>query len=105
MVDFFGLIGIGVAAFAVTDIDDLFVLMLFFSNANYKTHQVVIGQYLGIGLLVAVGILGSLIALVVPPVVVGLMGLLPVTLGVKKLLELLKHENDDETPKNLHNNR
>ena len=102
--DFLGIVGIGVAAFAATDVDDLFVLMLFFSNAAYKARQVIIGQYLGIGALVAVGIVGSLIALVVPPMIVGLMGLLPIAIGIKKLLDLRKHQGG-EIPKNLQNGR
>lgn len=102
--DFLAIIGIGVAAFAATDIDDLFVLMLFFSYPTYKAPQVIIGQYLGIGVLVSVGIVGSLIALVVPATIVGLMGLLPITIGIKKLIDLRKHE-DNEMPKNLQSNR
>ena len=102
--DFVSLIGVGIAAFAATDIDDLFVLILFFSNPRYQARQIVLGQYLGIGLLVAVGGIGSLITLVVPPIVVGLMGLLPIAIGIKKLLDLRKTD-DDETPKNSQNNR
>lgn len=55
-------------------------------------------------MLVSVGIVGSLIALVVPAMIVGLMGLLPITIGIKKLLDLRKHE-DNEMPKNLQSNR
>ena len=105
--DFLGLVGVAIAAFAATDVDDLFVLMLFFSNPAFGRRQVVIGQYLGIGALVAVGIVGSLIALVVPPWIVGLMGLLPIAIGIKKLLDLRKDEDDDddEIPKNLRSTR
>jgi cadmium resistance protein CadD (predicted permease) len=81
--DFLAIIGIGVAAFAATDIDDLFVLMLFFSYPTYKAPQVITGQYLGIGVLVSVGIVGSLIALVVPATIVRLMGLLPITMALR----------------------
>jgi cadmium resistance protein CadD (predicted permease) len=66
MVDFFPLIGIGISAFVATNIDDIFVLMLFFSTLNFRKGQVVIGQYFGIGLLVLISTLGSLLALVVP---------------------------------------
>ena len=104
--DFLGLIGVGTAAFAATDIDDLFVLMLFFSNPAYGGRQVVIGQYVGIGALVTAGIVGSLIALVVPQWIVGLMGLLPITIGIKKLIDLRKGEDDyDESLKTLQSNR
>jgi cadmium resistance protein CadD (predicted permease) len=102
--DFLGIIGIGVAVFAATDIDDLFVLMLFFSNPTYKARQVILGQYLGIGILVVVGVAGSLIALIVPSMIIGLMGLLPIGIGIKKLFDLRKHE-DDGIPKNLQGGR
>ena len=66
MTDIPGLIAIGVAAFAATNIDDIFVLMMFFSSSSSMTFpvkQVVLGQYIGIGLLVAISALGSFISL------------------------------------------
>jgi cadmium resistance protein CadD (predicted permease) len=60
------LIGIGVTAFVATNIDDIVVLMVFFSSSNFQARHIVIGQYLGIGSLVAISALGLLIALVVP---------------------------------------
>ena len=87
MTDIFTL-GIGVFAFIATDIDDLFVLMLFFSSPSFRKWQVVVGQYIGIAALVAVSMLGSLLALVVPQYVIGLLGLVPITIGVIRLLHL-----------------
>ena len=67
MTDIPGLIAIGVAAFAATNIDDIFVLMMFFSSSMiFPVKQVVLGQYIGIGLLVAISALGSFISLAVP---------------------------------------
>jgi cadmium resistance protein CadD (predicted permease) len=43
MIDILGLIAIGVAAFAATNIDDIFVLMIFFSSLTFPVRQVVIG--------------------------------------------------------------
>jgi len=60
------LIEIGASAFVATNIDDIFILMVFFSSSNFHARSIVIGQYLGIDLLVAISALGSLIALVVP---------------------------------------
>ena len=76
MVDFFALVGVGVSAFVATNIDDIFVLTLFFSSSNFHKVQVVVGQYLGIGLLVVISSLGSLLALVIPQYIIGLLGLL-----------------------------
>ena len=81
MTDFFSLIGIRISAFVATNIDDIFVLMLFFSNPKFRMRQVVIGQYLGIGLLVVISTIGSLIALVVPQYIIGLLGLIPISIG------------------------
>jgi cadmium resistance protein CadD (predicted permease) len=96
-IDFFiSLIGIGAISFAATNIDDIFLLMIFFSSPNLLARNVVIGQYLGIGLLVAISALGSLIALVVPSFIIGLMGLAPIAIGVKKLLELRADDKNEE---------
>jgi cadmium resistance protein CadD (predicted permease) len=87
MVDIVGLIAIGVSAFAATNIDDIFVLMLFFSSLSYPIRHIILGQYLGIGLLIGISTVGSLISLVVPTYVIGLMGIAPIAVGVKHLIE------------------
>ena len=92
MIDFFGLVPIGVAAFVATNIDDLFVLMMFFSSLTFPVRQVVLGQFIGIGLLVAISALGSLISLVVPTYIIGLMGIIPIIIGVKNLVETRKKD-------------
>jgi cadmium resistance protein CadD (predicted permease) len=93
MVDVLSFIAIGVAAFAATNIDDIFVLMMFFASLGFPVRHVVFGQFLGIGLLITISVLGSLISLVVPTYVVGLMGLAPITIGIKNLVEIRKKDN------------
>lgn len=73
MVDILGLVAIGIAAFAATNIDDIFLLMMFFSSLSFPVRHVVLGQFLGIGLLIIISALGSLISLVIPAHVIGLM--------------------------------
>jgi cadmium resistance protein CadD (predicted permease) len=87
VVDIVGLIAIGVSAFAATNIDDIFVLMMFFSSLSYPIRHIILGQYLGIGSLIGISIVGSLISLVVPTYVIGLMGIAPIAIGVKHLIE------------------
>jgi cadmium resistance protein CadD (predicted permease) len=82
MVDIPSIIAIGVASFAATNIDDIFVLMMFFSSTSssplaFPSKQIVLGQYVGIGLLIAISALGSFISLVVPTYVIGLLGIVP----------------------------
>jgi cadmium resistance protein CadD (predicted permease) len=90
MLDILGLVTIGVAAFVATNIDDIFVLMMFSSSLTFPVRQVVLGQYIGIGLLIAISALGSLIALVVPTYIIGLMGVIPIAIGIKNLVETRK---------------
>jgi cadmium resistance protein CadD (predicted permease) len=90
MVDFFSLLGIGIGAFVASNIDDTFILIILFSTANFQARQVFAGQFLGIAVLIIASTLGSLMALVVPTFLIGLMGLIPIGIGVKRLFELRK---------------
>jgi cadmium resistance protein CadD (predicted permease) len=95
--DFISLIGIGATSFAATNIDDLFILMAFFANPrSFPTLHIVLGQYVGMGALLAIGIVGSLIALVVPNNLIGLIGIFPIAIGIKELLELRKNDDEEE---------
>ncbi len=78
----------GPLAFLVTDIDDLFVLVAFFADAAIRPRNVVLGQFAGIAFLLAVSGLAWFVRLVVPVPAVGLMGLLPLALGIKEAVEL-----------------
>jgi cadmium resistance protein CadD (predicted permease) len=96
--DFPGLVGVGVAAFVSTNIDDLFILMIFFATPRFSFYQIVLGQYVGMGSLIGVSLAGSLITLVLPRNLIGLIGLFPIVIGVKELLEshTKGYEKDDE---------
>ncbi len=78
-------IGIGIVAFASTNIDDLVLLIGFFADPAYQPRQVVGGQFAGIAALVALSLLGALAAQLVTSEEVGLLGLVPIAIGVKKL--------------------
>jgi len=83
-------IGLAVVLFASTNIDDIFVLLGFFADRRYGERQIFAGQYLGIAALIGVSIFASMIAFVFPAPYVALLGLLPVLIGCKKLMDLLK---------------
>ena len=97
--DFPALVGVGIAAFVSTNIDDLLILMAFFATPKFSPFQIVLGQYIGMGSLIVVSLLGLLIALVVPRNLIGLIGLFPIAIGIKELLELHKKSNDDNNNK------
>lgn len=84
--------------FVSTNVDDIFVLLGFFSDPKFRARQIVIGQYLGIAVLFAVSLLASLISLVIPAAYIGLLGLAPIFIGLKKLWELWKGTDTDDDP-------
>jgi cadmium resistance protein CadD (predicted permease) len=96
-------VGVGIAAFVSTNIDDLLILIAFFATPRFPPFQIVLGQYIGMGSLIAVSLLGLLIALVVPRNLIGLIGLFPIAIGIKELLELHKKSNDDDNNNNKDN--
>lgn len=81
-------LSIGIAAFVATNIDDLFILMVFFAKRDFSHTQVILGQYVGMGLLLTISLTGSLISLIIPPNLIGLVGLFPLAIGIKELVEL-----------------
>lgn len=82
------LVVVGAAAtiFFVTNIDNFLVLLAFFADDGYTDAETVLGQYVGIGLLTALSLLGVRAALLLPHSAVGLLGLVPVGLGLRRLL-------------------
>jgi len=84
-------------SFASTNIDDIFILMLFFSQINngMEKRHIIIGQYLGIILLITISIIGALGVSLIPSEYVGLLGLVPIYLGVKAYIDHKKdHKNN-----------
>ena len=81
-------------AFVATNLDDLFLLVAWFAAGRYRTRDIVLGQYAGIGALFAASVAASLLALVVPQAWLPWLGLAPILLGV---MALLRKENDAGT--------
>jgi len=90
------LFGLAIALFASTNIDDMFVLVGFFSDPKFRPKDVVIGQFVGIAALFALSVAGSLLALVISHAYVGLFGIVPIALGAKKLVDLFRNRNADQ---------
>ena len=89
-------LGIGIAVFVSTNIDDLFLLAAFFADTRLHRLSIVIGQYLGIGALVLVSALAALLALTIPDGWIALLGLLPLLMGLAKLRALRVSAVDTE---------
>lgn len=89
-------IGLALTLYVSTDIDDIFVLLAFFADPRFRTREVVLGQFLGIFTLVIGSMALALAARQVPPAYIGLLGLVPLGLGVKKLWELLSGAEEED---------
>jgi cadmium resistance protein CadD (predicted permease) len=85
-------------AFASTNIDDLFVLLVLFAQGR-RARTVVAGQYLGFAAIVLTSLVVSAGALLLRPEWVGLLGIAPFAIGVKGLVALRhRRDRDDEQP-------
>ncbi|MET0136720.1 MAG: cadmium resistance transporter [Kibdelosporangium sp.] len=93
-----GLLGQAVGMFAVTNIDDIVILALFFGQAGARGWPIVGGQYLGFVSIVVVSVVGALGAGLLPPSVIPYLGLLPLALGIRAAWNAWRGEDDAEAP-------
>ncbi|WP_214105456.1 cadmium resistance transporter [Acrocarpospora catenulata] len=94
-----GIIGQAAGLFAVTNIDDILVLALFFAQgAGHEgtTRRIAIGQYLGFAAILAVAGAAAFGATFLPEEAIPYLGLLPFALGVKAAVQAWRHRNDPE---------
>jgi cadmium resistance protein CadD (predicted permease) len=80
-----------VTTFAATNVDDAFLLTLFFAR-RIPTRRIVAGQYVGFGAIVVVSLIGAWAALAIPHRWVRFLGLLPLAIGIKQLLQARRTE-------------
>ncbi|MBU3656455.1 MAG: hypothetical protein FGM35_00290 [Rhodocyclaceae bacterium] len=101
MVELIAQFGIAIGVFASTNIDDIFLLAAFFSDKELRVRSIVLGQCLGIGLLVAVSCIIAFFSLALPPGYVSFLGVLPLYLGIRKLPSLWTVTEDAKEEENV----
>jgi cadmium resistance protein CadD (predicted permease) len=88
------------AVFAGTNLDDIIVLTLLFLSARAggrpRPWQIWVGQHVGIGVLIAVSAFAALGLTVVPDAWVGLLGAVPLALGLRALVRTIRAGAKDE---------
>lgn len=100
-----------VVSFATTNIDDIFILLALFSQvrteatriegiavrekAKIKKLYIVIGQYFGFSLIISLSIIGSLSSFFIPVSWIGLLGFVPIYMGVKGLLSIRSNKSNE----------
>ena len=89
----------GITSFAATNIDDIVILMLFFAqvNSSFRPKHIAIGQYLGFTALIIASLPGFFGGLIVPKAWIGLLGLLPIFIGINHLLNRDNNQQEVQT--------
>ncbi|MCC5630249.1 cadmium resistance transporter [Nostoc sphaeroides CHAB 2801] len=84
----------GAIAFIATNIDDIVILLLLFSqiNANFRRRHIVAGQFLGFTVLLILSLSGLFGGLVLSKSWIGLLGLLPIAIGISSLVNKQEDE-------------
>lgn len=85
---------VAVSAFVATNLDDLFVLTLFFAGKDFNNTSVVVGQYIGVSLLMIISSLAYSFKFIIPTSYIALFGILPIVIGLKNLWNLKKNGSE-----------
>jgi cadmium resistance protein CadD (predicted permease) len=81
---------VAIIAFVSTNIDDLLLLSSLFIASNFRAASVVIGQFIGMSLLVLVSVLAAYFMVSMPLAWIGTLGLFPLCLGILRLAKGFK---------------
>lgn len=92
------LLALAAIAFTATNIDGMLVLLGFFADGDFRAADIVVGEYVGISVLILVSVVGSFVALVLPPMAAGLLGLVPLGIGASRLTKTLRGGRGNGAP-------
>jgi cadmium resistance protein CadD (predicted permease) len=92
-------LGVAAAAFVGTNIDNCVVTMALVSSAPLeRAHRIAAGQVIGFAVLVAVAAAAAAVLFEFSAAVVGLLGLVPLALGLRGLVALGRSQRGEEHP-------
>ena len=89
-------IGIAVAAFVATNIDDLLLLVIFFANPSWHPRSIVMGQLAGMAALIAGSMAIAQLAVVASPRWIAVLGFFPLILGLSQLRAVVRGQSDSD---------
>jgi cadmium resistance protein CadD (predicted permease) len=95
-VNFLSLALLSTGAFVSTNIDDLFLLVGFFSDRSFSRRNIFAGQMLGMAAIVAISLAAAAAALAISPANVGLIGFAPIIIGIGKLLRFRQTKEEQQ---------
>lgn len=93
----------GMTSFVATNLDDILILLLFFSqvNAVFRPKHIIAGQYLGFLVLIAASLPGFFGGLIIPKTWIGLLGFLPIAIGISHLFQQEEETNLQAVPNDV----
>jgi cadmium resistance protein CadD (predicted permease) len=88
---FWTTIQVAFAAGLATTFDDNIYLTAFFGevNRNFRPLHVVVGEIIGFTVLLSISLAGYAVGMNLPSSTVGLLGILPITIGIKNLIKFV----------------
>lgn len=91
---FWSALQIALAAGLATTFDDTLYLTGFFGEVDrsFRPRHVVVGELLGFTVLLAISLIGYALGLALSKSLVGLLGILPILIGINNLWELLREQ-------------
>jgi len=93
-------------SYIATSIDYIVILVVLFAQNERKksaVRDIVLGQYLGFTILIGISLLAAFGLAFIPQHWIGLLGLVPIFIGLKVLFE--KEEDDEEQGEAIDTNR
>jgi len=94
-----GIVAQAAGLFAVTNIDDILLLSLFFAQgAGHRgsARRITLGQYVGFAAILAVAVAAAFGAAFLPEPAIPYLGLLPLALGLKSAWQAWQHRDDKD---------
>ncbi|WP_199309741.1 cadmium resistance transporter [Synechocystis sp. FACHB-383] len=89
-------IKVGVATGVATTFDDNIYLTGFFSevNRNFRPKHIVVGEIIGFTCLISISLIGFLIGLIISSKWIGLLGILPILIGINNLRLIITYKEE-----------
>lgn len=90
-------IATGAAVALATTFDDNIYLTSFFGRVSrtFRPRHVVVGEFLGLTILISISLVGYFVGMIVSDMWVGLLGVLPIMIGIHQLMNKDDDENSD----------
>src|SRR5258708_16045913 len=83
---------VGIIAFITTNIDNLLLLILLFSQSNFRKRHIVTGQYLGFIVILLISTFGFFGKFILPLAWIGFLGIVPIIFGIIRMRDLVHNQ-------------